>query len=93
MTIMAQRNNAITQVTFDMPTIDHKKLKMLAAYYGISMREILINVVHEGVESYHECKLDHTPNAKTKQAIADARAHKGTKEFDSVEELFKELNK
>ena len=90
---MAQKNNDITRVTFDMLTVDHKKLKMLAAYYGISMRDILVDVVHNGLDTYQECKLDHTPNAITKQAIEDARARKNTKEFDSVEELFKELNK
>jgi hypothetical protein len=64
----------------------------LAAYYGTSMKEILVGLVHNGLESYQECKLDHTPNATTKKAIEDARTRKGMKKFDSVEELFKELS-
>lgn len=89
---MAQRNNDITRVTFDMPTIDHKKLKMLAAYHGISMRDILVDVVHNGLEDYQECKLDHTPNAETKQAIANIEAGMGLEEASTVEELFKKLS-
>jgi hypothetical protein len=64
----------------------------LAACYGTSMKEILVDLVHNGLESYQECKLDHTPNATTKKAIEDARTRKGMKKFDSVEELFKELS-
>jgi hypothetical protein len=92
---MASRNssNDITRVTFDMPTVDHTKLKMLAAYHGLTMRDILVNLVHDGLDTYQECKRDHTPNAATKKAIEDARTRKGAKAFDSVEELFKELNK
>jgi hypothetical protein len=90
---MALRNDDITRVTFDMLTVDHKKLKMLAAYHGTSMREILSDLVHNNIENYGECKRDHTPNAVTKKAIEDARTRKGAKSFDSVEELFKELNK
>ena len=88
---MAQRNDTITRITFDMPTVDHKKLKMLAAYYGTSMREILANLIHTGLETYQECKLDHTPNAATKKAIEDARARKGLHKAESVEDLFKKL--
>lgn len=90
---MAQRNNTITRVTFDMPTIDHKKLKMLAAYYGTSMRDILVDVVHNGLETYQECKLDHTPNATTKKAIANLEAGIGVEEAATVAELFKKLSK
>lgn len=89
---MAQRTNSNTRVTFDMPTIDHKKLKMLAAYYGISMRDILVDVVHEGLEGYQECKLDHTPNAITKKAIANIEAGIGLEEASTVAELFRKLS-
>ena len=88
---MAQKTN--TRVTFDMPTIDYKKLKLFAAYYGTSMKEILVGLVHNGLETYQECKLDHTPNAVTKKAIANIEAEKGLEEVATVDELFKKLSK
>jgi DNA polymerase III alpha subunit (gram-positive type) len=80
-----------TRVTFDMPTVDHKKLKILAAYYSKSMREIFIELIERGLETYQECSLDHTPNAVTKKAIENARARKGLHKAESVEDLFKKL--
>ena len=38
-------NKTNTRITFDIPTVDHKKLKVLAALEGKSMREILIEII------------------------------------------------
>lgn len=86
---MAPKTN--TRVTFDIPTVNHKKLKMLAVYYSKSMREIFIELIERGLETYQECALDHTPNAITKKAIENARARKGLHTAESVDDLFKKL--
>ena len=80
-----------TRVTVDIPTVDHKRLKMLAAYHGKSMREIFVELIERGLEDYKECPEDHTPNETTKKALANAKARKGLKKADSVEDLFKKL--
>jgi len=85
---MAKSN---TRITVDIPTANHKKLKMLAAYQGKSMREIFIEMIERGLEEYKECSEDHTPNKITKKALEDVEARKGLKKVDSVEELFKKL--
>ena len=85
---MAKTN---TRVTVDMPTVDHKKLKMLAAYYGKSMREIFIEIIEHGLEHYKECPFDHTPNERTQKAVENVKKRKGLKKADSVEELFNKL--
>lgn len=80
-----------TRVTVDIPTVDHKKLKMLAAYHGKSMREIFIELIERGLEDYKECTEGHTPNKVTKKALEDVKARKGLQTADTVEELFKKL--
>jgi hypothetical protein len=89
---MAQRNQkSNSRVTVDIPPVDHKKLKMLAAYYGRSMREILANIVHSGIEEYKDCPLDHTPNAITLKSMENIEAGIGLEEIDNVEAFFKKL--
>ena len=78
-----------TRVTVDIPTVDHKKLKMLAAYHGKSMREIFVELIERGLEHYQECPDGHIPNETTKKAIEDTEARKGLKKAVSVEDLFK----
>jgi len=82
---------ANTRVTMDIPTVNHKKLKMLAAYHGKSMREIFIELIERGLEHYQDCPEGHIPNKTTKKAIEDAEARKGLKKTVSVEDLFKKL--
>jgi hypothetical protein len=84
-------NKANTRVTVDIPTVNHKKLKLLAAYHGKSMREIFVELIERGLETYQECSLDHTPNAVTQKAIENIRARKGLHRAESVEDLFKKL--
>ena len=82
-----------TRVTIDIPTVDHKKLKMLAAYHGKSMREIFVELIERGLEDYQECSKNHIPNEVTKKALENTKIRKGLKKADSVEELFKKLGK
>jgi len=81
-----------TRVTVDIPTVDHKKLKMLAAYHGKSMREIFVELIEHGLENYKECPENHTPNAVTKKALESVKAKKALQKADTVEELFKKLD-
>jgi hypothetical protein len=84
-------NKEITRITVDIPTVDHKKLKMLAAFHGKNMREIFIELLERGLQNYEECSQDHTPNETTKKAIKNAALKKNRVEASSVEELFEKL--
>ena len=86
---MANKTN--TRVTVDIPTVDHKKLKMLAAFHGKSMREIFVELIEHGLEHYQECPENHTPNEITKKALENVKNKKGLKKAATVEELFKKL--
>lgn len=84
-------NKTNTRVTVDIPTVDHKKLKLLAAFHGKSMREIFIEIIEHGLENYPECPQDHSPNETTLKALEDVQNRKGLKKAATVEELFKKL--
>ncbi len=86
---MAPKTN--TRVTVDIPSTDHKKLKMLAAFHGKSMREIFVELIEHGLEHYQECPENHTPNETTKKALENAKTRKDIKNAKTVEELFKKL--
>jgi len=80
-----------TRVTVDIPTIDHKKLKMIAAFHGKTMKEIFVELIERGLEEYQECTQSHEPNKTTKQAIENINKKKNLKKASSVDELFKKL--
>ena len=86
---MANKPN--TRVTVDIPTTDHKKLKMLAAFHGKSMREIFVELIEHGLEHYQECPENHEPNKITRKALEGVKTKKGLKKAETVEELFKKL--
>ena len=86
---MANKTN--TRVTVDIPTADHKKLKMLAAFHGKSMREIFVELIEHGLEHYQECPENHKPNEITRKALENVKTRKGLKKATTVEELFKKL--
>lgn len=81
-----------TRVTVDIPTIDHKKLKMLAAFHGKSMRELFIELIEHGLEHYQECPESHELNKVTKKALEDVKNKKGLEEAVSIDELFNKLS-
>ncbi len=84
-------NKVNTRITVDIPTIDHKKLKILAAFHGKSMRKIFIELIEHGLEHYQEYPKSHEPNEIIKKAFEDVKAKKGLKKAKTVEELFKKL--
>lgn len=81
-----------TRITVDIPTIYYKKLKMLAAYHGKSMRALFVELIERSLQDYQECFEDHIPNQITKKTIETIEAQKGLKKAHSVEELLKKLS-
>jgi hypothetical protein len=80
-----------TRITVDIPTLNHKRLKMLAAFHGKTMREIFVEFIEQGLKHYQECAESHIPNEITKKAIDNVRKRKSLKKVATVEELFKKL--
>jgi hypothetical protein len=79
---MNPRNN-LSRITIDIPAVDHKKLKAVAALLGKSMREIVIESIEERLNKY--------PNKKTLKAIQDVDNGVGLEEVEDVREWVKKL--
>ena len=73
-----------TRMSIDVPLKDHKRIKVLAAAEGASIREFVIECIRERI--YPE----KTPNKKTRKAMEDARKGK-TKKAKNFDEFCEEL--
>jgi hypothetical protein len=77
--------NELSRITVDIPKIDHKKLKAMAALTSRSMREIIVASIEEYLSSAKN------PNKVTLKAIEDAEKGKGLTASKDVKDLFKKL--
>lgn len=75
----------LSRMTIDIPEEDHKRLKALAALLGKSMREIIMEWIHEHLYS------SNTPNAETLKAMKQIEIGEKLIESDNIEDLFKKL--
>ncbi len=75
----------LSRMTIDIPDEDHKRLKALAAILEKSMREIIIEWMHEHLYGTN------TPNAETLEAIKQIEHGENLIESDNIEDLFKKL--
>jgi len=73
------------RMTIDIPVEDHKRLKALAAVLGKSMREIVLDWMHENLYSLN------SPNKKTLEAIENVEKGKNLIETENVEDFFRKL--
>ena len=73
-----------TRMSIDVPLKDHTRIKVLAAAEGVSLKEFVIECIQ--VRIHPEKK----PNAKTRQAMEDARKGKTIKAKD-ISEIYKQL--
>ena len=78
--------NELSRITIDIPTIDHKKLKAVAALTGKSMREIVITSIEEHL------RTTKILNKETRKAIEDIEKGKGLTKATSASDLFKTLD-
>jgi len=77
--------NELSRITVDIPKVDHKKLKAMAALTSRSMREIIVESIEEYLSSAKY------PNKKTLKAIEEVEKGKGITEYKDTKDLFKKL--
>ncbi|MBP7074329.1 MAG: hypothetical protein KBA81_02975 [Rhabdochlamydiaceae bacterium] len=77
-----QSGSKTTRMSIDVGLKDHKRIKMLAAAEGVSIREFVIECITEKI--YPE-KIKH-PNKTTRKAMENARKGKAikAKDFDEI---------
>lgn len=75
----------VSRMTIDIPKRSHKQLKALSAVLGKSMRELVVKLIDDYLQS---AKL---PNKKTLKAIQDAEDGKDLVKAENLQDLFKKL--
>jgi len=84
----------LSRITVDIPKIDHKKLKAMAANLGVSMREIILESIKERLAAQgqdDECPYNHVPNEETIKAIKRAKNKKNLVRVKDMDEFRKKL--
>ncbi len=76
----------LSRMTIDVPEEDHKRLKTLAVISGKSMRELVLEWIHEHLYG------SHIPNAKTMKAIEQVEKGKNLVHSKDINDLFKKLD-
>ena len=81
---MEEQNN-LTRMTIDMPLEEHKRLKAMAAFLGISIKTLVLS-----------CLRDHLlggdkPNAETMNAFKETDTGKGLVHCKDFEDFSKKL--
>ncbi len=79
-----KQNYKFARMSIDIPVKDHQRIKILAAAEGISLKDFVIECIHE--KMYREKK----PNAKTRKAMMEARKGKVIK-AKTIADLYEAL--
>jgi hypothetical protein len=72
-------------MTIDLPEEDHRRLKALAAISGTTMRELVVEWIHDNLYG------ERSPNRETLQAIKDADEGRNLIRAKDAEDLFRKL--
>lgn len=75
-------SNSTSRITIDIPRENHRKLKAIAALYGKSMKEIVVELIEN-------CLIEKIPNAETIKALKNAQEGKNLVKDESFEDFFK----
>lgn len=73
----------LSRITIDIPSVDHKRLKAIAAILGKSMRELVIESIKE--------HLQRQPNKETLKAIRNVEKGKDLVKSKNAQDLFRKL--
>lgn len=74
-----------TRMTIDMPVHEHKQLKAMAAFLGISLKELVLSCVRDHLLSHNE------PNAETFKAFKETEERKNLVSCDNFDDFVSKL--
>lgn len=75
-----------TRMTIDMPFHEHKQLKAMAAFMGISLKELVLSCVRDHLLSKNQ------PNEETLKAFKETEQRIGLVECDDFDDFVKKLD-
>jgi hypothetical protein len=74
-----------TRLTFELPAIDHKRLKAIAALGGVSLKDLIVNCLRENFLS------ENIPNEETIRVFKDTDERKNLIHYKDADDLIDKL--
>ena len=74
-----------TRLTFELPAIDHKKLKAIAALSGVSLKDLILRCLKENLLS------ENVPNAETVKVFKETDEGKNLVHYKNANDLIDKL--
>lgn len=74
-----------TRLTFELPSVDHKKLKALAALAGISLKDLILSCLRDNLLS------DNIPNEETVKVFKETDEGKNLVHYKNATDLIEKL--
>lgn len=74
-----------TRMTIDMPIHEHRQLKAMAAFYGVSLKDLVLSCVRDYLLSHNE------PNEETLKAFKETEEGIGLVRCDSFDDFVEKL--
>ncbi|KAF3362926.1 Uncharacterized protein PHSC3_000460 [Chlamydiales bacterium STE3] len=82
---MTAQNPKNTRFTFELPSIEHKKLKALAALNGLSLKDLILECIRENLLS------ENVPNEETIKTFKETDSRKNLVRYKNVDDLIDKL--
>lgn len=82
---MSTHHQERTRLILELPTIDHKKLKALAALAGISLKDLILSCLQEHLLS------GNLPNEETIRVFKATDARKNLIHYENMDDLMEKL--
>lgn len=74
-----------TRLTFELPAVDHKKLKAIAALAGVSLKDLILSCLKENLLS------ENVPNEETIRVFKETDEGKNLIHFKNADEMIDKL--
>ena len=82
---MSAQHQDHARMTIDMPFEEHKKLKAMAAFMGISLKELVLSCIRDHLLS------ENKPNKETLKAFKETNEGKGLVHCEDFDDFVKKL--
>lgn len=74
-----------TRLTFELPAVDHKKLKAIAALAGVSLKDLILTCLKENLLS------ENIPNEETIKVFKETDERKNLTHYKNADDLINKL--
>jgi len=82
---MSTHHQGYTRLTFELPTVDHRKLKAIAALTGVSLKDLILECLKENLLS------ENVPNEETIKVFKDTDERKNLVSYKDADDLIDKL--